>query len=64
MLLTVGEGSSAIYNDDTFAKRLPLLKKWVDQEVELQEVVLDAIQIGVAILKQPPCRYYLVPKSL
>ena len=54
MLLSIGEGSSAIYNDDTFAKRLPLLKKWVDQEVELQEVVLDTIQIGVAILKHPP----------
>ncbi|XP_011407685.1 PREDICTED: eukaryotic translation initiation factor 4 gamma 3-like [Amphimedon queenslandica] len=61
---TTGEGQSTIYNDDMFAKRLPLLKKWVDQEEELQVVVLDAIQLEVNRLRHPPGLLHKIFSSL
>ena len=54
MCIDLGFGNSCIFNDENFKKRLLLLKKCVDEDEYLQEVVLDGIQVGVTLLKHPP----------
>jgi len=49
-----GSGTSAVFEDECFKKRLMVLKKYVDENQDLQMEVLYALQITVAKLEHPP----------
>ena len=50
----IGSGSSAVFGEENFAKRALSIKKYVDEDKDLQLRVLYALQIAVAKLQHPP----------
>ena len=51
-----GSGTSAVFEDKRFKKRLMVLKKYVDESQDLQMEILYALQITVAKLEHPPSK--------
>ena len=54
MPIVSGEGSSAQFREESFKKRAISIKKYVDENKDLQLRVLYALQIAVAHLQHPP----------
>jgi len=51
-----GSGTSAVFEDERFKRCLMVLKKYVDENQDLQMEVLYALQITVAKLEHPPSK--------
>ena len=49
----VGAGDSAIFSEDLFRKRCPVLKKYVEGNPELQLQVIYGIQVTLAQKQHP-----------
>ncbi len=65
--LPSGSGTSVIYNEDMFVKRATVLKKYVDEDRELQVQILYALQVVVTKLEHPPSKpstnTFVIPDS-
>ncbi len=55
--MTVGSGNSTIYNEAMFVKRATVLKKYVDEDRDLQVQILYALQVSITKLEHPPSEH-------
>ena len=54
--LPAGSGTTAVFNYGCFKRRLVVLKKYVDENQDLQVEVLYALQLAIANLEHPPSK--------
>ena len=64
-VLPVGAGDSAIFSEDLFRKRCPVLKKYVEGDPELQLQVIYGIQVTLAQKQHPKgmCFRAIIPTT-